>query len=149
MLNELYNSKFICVFIFVFLFFFWSILGEASNLIALDLFNILNEKSFNLLKENIPSLLYLNRFMFSGIARPKATSAGSGARSQRLTEITLLDHGIKPFWLLFGEAYTKGAIFLARNVYYLNETSLQCFSAPEVLRCCLFLLDFVFIFLFV
>lgn len=73
------------------------LLGEAPNLVALDLFNILNEKSFNLLKENIPSLLYLNRYMFSSIARPKATSSSSSAWSQRLAEITLLDHGIKPF----------------------------------------------------
>jgi hypothetical protein len=39
-------------------------------LIAIDLFNILKEKSLNVLKNYIPSLKYVNKYPFSSIARP-------------------------------------------------------------------------------
>lgn len=45
-------------------------LNRLNNLIAIDLFNILKEKSIETLKSCMPQLLYINRCPFSSIARP-------------------------------------------------------------------------------
>ena len=45
-------------------------LGKLKSLIALDLYNILKDKSIETLKKYIPSLLYVNKYPFSSIASP-------------------------------------------------------------------------------
>ena len=39
-------------------------------MVAIDLFNIIKDKSIETLKACIPSLIYVNRYPFSSIARP-------------------------------------------------------------------------------
>ena len=46
------------------------LLSQCPNLVSIDLFNILKEKSIETLKTYITSLLYVNRYPFSSIARP-------------------------------------------------------------------------------
>jgi F-box and leucine-rich repeat protein 1 (S-phase kinase-associated protein 2) len=46
------------------------LLGKLKNLKAIDLFCILKEKGVETLKECVPSLIFVNRYPFSAIARP-------------------------------------------------------------------------------
>ena len=51
-------------------FYFYRLLSRLTRLIAIDLFNILTKKSIKTLKTCIPSLVNVNQYPFSSIARP-------------------------------------------------------------------------------
>ncbi len=67
------------------------LLNRLNKLVALDLFNILKEKSIETLKSYIPSLTHVNRFVYSGIARPKAQSNNGKIWNYYETELIDID----------------------------------------------------------